>query len=278
MATRIIDGSAVANELRKTIKEKVAKLNAEKKKAPGLAIVLVNGPKARKNIAELKKRMCESAGIYCEVHTLNSLSNQGELIATIEKLNKDPKITGINVHPTPAHINYSTVVRAMDPAKDIEGVHPMNLGNFLIGDKQYIPFTPRGIMKLIESTGTDLKGKRAVILGRSQHVGLTVGFLLLEKHATVTFAHSRSWYLEQLTREADVLIVAAGHPEMITGAMIKPGAVVIDVGTNVVGDHLVGDVEYDSASQVAGWITPVPGGVGPMTVAMMLNNLVECCD
>lgn len=278
MATRIIDGGAVANQLQQTIKEKVAKLNAEKNLAPGLAIVLVNSPKARRNIAELKKRMCNNVGIYCEVYTLNSLSSQSDLIATIEKLNNDPKITGINVHPTPAHIDYSTVVRAMNPAKDIEGVHPMNLGNFLIGEKQYVPFTPRGIMKLIESTGTDLKGKRAVIVGRSQHVGLPVGFLLLEKHATVTFAHSRSWYLEQLTRAADVLVVAAGHPEMITGAMIKPGAVVIDVGTNMVGDHLVGDVEYDSASQVAGWITPVPGGVGPMTVAMMLNNLVECCE
>ena len=154
----------------------------------------------------------------------------------------------------------------------------MNLGNFLIGDKQFIPFTPRGIMKLIESTGTDLKGKRAVIVGRSHHVGLPTGFLLLEKHATVTFAHSRSWYLDQLLKKADILIVAAGHPEMITGDMVKPGVVVIDVGTNNVGGHLVGDVEYDSVSQVASWITPVPGGVGPMTVAMLLMNMVECCS
>jgi methylenetetrahydrofolate dehydrogenase (NADP+)/methenyltetrahydrofolate cyclohydrolase len=277
MAARIIDGTIVANLVRQQVKEDLAKMKAANK-APGLAIVLVNSPRARKGIAELKKRTCDSVGLYCEVHTLNSLSGQSEVIALVEKLNKDPKITGINLHPMPNHIDMNAIVHAMDPAKDVEGIHPMNMGNFLIGDKKYIPFTPRGILKLIESTGTDLTGKRVVIVGRSQHVGLSVGFLLLEKHATVSFAHSRSWYLEQLVKKADVLIVAAGHPEMITGAMIKQGAVVIDVGTSSVGGHLVGDVEFDSASQVASWITPVPGGVGPMTVAMLLMNLVECCD
>lgn len=277
MSARIIDGSKIANQLRQQIKDDMAKLKAEKKQQPGLAIVLVNSPVARRNIAELKKRMCENVGIYCEVHTLNSLSSQSDVIALVGKLNKDPKISGINIHPMPTHIDYRVVVESMDPAKDIEGVHPLNLGNFLIGDKQYIPFTPRGIMKLIEATGVELKGKRAVVVGRSQHVGIPVGFLLLEQHATVTFAHSRSWYLEDVTRKADILIVATGHPEMITGAMIKPGAVVIDVGASMVGENLVGDVEHSSAEQVAGWITPVPGGVGPMTVAMMLANLVECC-
>lgn len=278
MAARIIDGSAVAGELQQTVKDAVARLKAEGKQVPGLAIVLVNSPKARKNIAELKKRMCDNVGIYCEVHTLNSLSTQSDVISLVEKLNKDPKITGINIHPLPNYIDAGAVIKAMDPAKDVEGVHPMNLGNFLIGEKQFIPFTPRGVMKLIESTGTEIKGKRAVIVGRSHHVGLPVGFLLLEKHATVTFAHSRSWYLEQMTQKADILVVAAGHPEMITGAMVKPGAIVIDVGVNSVGDHLVGDVEFDTVSQVAGWITPVPGGVGPMTVGMLLMNMVECCS
>ncbi|MBS3898056.1 MAG: bifunctional 5,10-methylenetetrahydrofolate dehydrogenase/5,10-methenyltetrahydrofolate cyclohydrolase [Dethiobacter sp.] len=277
MAARIIDGSAIAKELQQKIKADVAKFK-EQNKTPGLAIVLVNSPVARTNIAELKKRMCDSVGIYCEVHTLNSLSGQANVMALVEKLNADPKITGINIHPMPNHIDYRAVVHAIDPLKDVEGVHPENMGNFLIGDKRYIPFTPRGIMKLLESTGIELKGKRAVIVGRSQHVGLPVGFLLLERHATVSFAHSRSWYLEQLTCQADVLVVAAGHAEMITGSMVKPGAVVIDVGTNLVGGHLVGDVEHDSVSQVAGWLTPVPGGVGPMTVAMLLNNLIGCCD
>lgn len=277
MAARIIDGSAIARELQQKIKADVAKLK-EQNKTPGLAIVLVNSPVARTNVAELKKRMCDSVGIYCEVHTLNSLSLQDNVIELVEKLNADPKITGINIHPMPNHIDYRAVIHAVDPVKDVEGVHPMNLGNFLIGDKRYIPFTPRGIMKLLESTGIELKGKRAVIVGRSQHVGLPVGFLLLEQHATVSFTHSRSWYLEQLTCQADVLIVATGHPEMITGSMVKPGAVVIDVGTNLVGGHLVGDVEHDSVNQVAGWITPIPGGVGPMTVAMLLNNLIGCCD
>jgi methylenetetrahydrofolate dehydrogenase (NADP+)/methenyltetrahydrofolate cyclohydrolase len=278
MAAQIIDGGKIANELRQVVKETVAKLKSEKKKVPGLAIVVVNSPKSRKNIAELKKRMCTDVGMFCEIHTLNSLSNEGNVIKLVEMLNKDPRFTAINIHPMPPHINYQHVVKAMDPAKDVEGVHPMNLGNFLIGDKQYVPFTPRGIMKLIESTGVELKGKRVLIVGRSQHVGLPVGFLLLEKHATVSFAHSRSWYLEEMTKKADILVVAAGHPEMITGAMIKPGAIVIDVGTNVVGGHLVGDVEQDSVKQTAGWITPVPGGVGPMTISMMLANMVECCD
>jgi len=277
MAARIIDGSAIAKELQQKIKADVAKLR-EQNITPGLAIVLVNSPVARPNIAELKKRMCDSVGIHCEIHTLNSLSGQANVMELVKKLNADPKITGINIHPMPNHIDYRAVVHALDPLKDVEGVHPMNMGNFLIGDKRFIPFTPRGIMKLIESTEIELKGKRAVIVGRSQHVGLSVGFLLLERHATVSFAHSRSWYLEQLTRQADVLIVAAGHPEMINGSLVKPGAVVIDVGTNLVGGHLVGDVEHDSVNQVAGWLTPVPGGVGPMTVAMLLNNLTECCN
>ena len=274
---KIIDGALVAKDLQQQVAEDVAALKARKGITPGLAIVLVNSPVARKGVAELKRRACESAGIYCEVHALNSLSRQEDVIKLITRLNRDPKITGVNIHPLPPQISYKAVVAALDPAKDVEGVHPQNMGKFLIGEKTYIPFTPRGILSLVESTGTDLKGKRAVIVGRSRHVGLPVGFLLLEHHATVTFAHSRSWYLEHLTREADVLIVAAGHPEMITGAMVKPGAVVIDVGVNLVGDHLVGDVEHDSVREVAGWLTPVPGGVGPMTIASLLLNLVDCC-
>lgn len=276
MAAQIIDGYAVARELGRQVAEEVAALKSQGV-TPGLAIVLVNSPVARKSIAELKRRACEGAGIYCEVHALHSLSRQEEVLTLIDKLNRDPKITGINVHPMPNHISFKEVIKAIDPAKDVEGIHPQNMGNFLIGDKKYVPFTPRGIMKLLESTGIELKGKRAVIVGRSQHVGLPIGFLLLEQHATVSFAHSRSWYLADVTRQADILVVAAGHPEMITGDMVKPGAVVIDVGLNVVGDHFVGDVEHSSVRHVAGWITPVPGGVGPMTIASLLMNLVECC-
>ncbi|MBS4030467.1 MAG: bifunctional 5,10-methylenetetrahydrofolate dehydrogenase/5,10-methenyltetrahydrofolate cyclohydrolase [Clostridiales bacterium] len=277
MAAQIINGEAVAKELQKTIKDDVAQLKSKKGLTPGLAIVVVNSPVARKSIAELKKRTCDSVGIYCEVHTLSAHTGEAEVIALIEKLNNDPKITGINIHPMPNHIDFKKVLHALNPAKDVEGIHPMNMGNFLIGDKKYIPFTPRGIMKLIESTGVEIKGKRAVIVGRSHHVGLPVGFLLLEQHATVSFVHSRSWYMGDITRQADILIVAAGHPEMITGSKIKPGAVVIDVGSSAVAGHLVGDVEFDSANQVAGWITPVPGGVGPMTVTMILSNLMQCC-
>jgi methylenetetrahydrofolate dehydrogenase (NADP+)/methenyltetrahydrofolate cyclohydrolase len=278
MAAQTIDGTAVSKELLSYVKDHVAQLKATKKVVPGLAIVVVNSPVARSGIAELKKRMCQSVGIYCEVHTLNSLTTQDGVIKLLQKLNKDPKITGINIHPMPNHISFTNVVKAMDPEKDIEGVHPMNMGNFLIGDKRYIPFTPRGILKLIKSTGIELKGQRAVVVGRSHHVGLPIAFLLLEEHCTVSFAHSRSWYLEELTRKADILVVATGHPEMINGSMIKPGAVVIDVGMNLVGNHFVGDVEHASVAPVAGWLTPVPGGVGPMTVASLLLNLVECCE
>ncbi len=277
-AARILDGNLVAAEIRQQVKEEMKRVKAARGVVPGLAIVLVNSPVAHRGIAELKKRTCESVGVYCQIHELGSLTRQDEVIALIKRLNYDQRIHGINVHPLPNHMNFKQVIRAVDPAKDVEGLHPLNLGNFLIGDRSYLPFTPRGIMKLIEKTGIELKGKRCVVVGRSHHVGLPIAFMLLEKHATVTIAHSRSWYLEQMTREADVLVVAAGHPEMITGSMVKPGAVVIDVGVNVVGGHLVGDVEHKSVRKVAGWLTPVPGGVGPMTIAMLLLNLVRCCE
>jgi methylenetetrahydrofolate dehydrogenase (NADP+)/methenyltetrahydrofolate cyclohydrolase len=278
MAAQIIDGNVVAGEIRKLVKDEMNRVKKNKEIVPGLAIVLVNSPVARKSIAELKKRTCESVGVYCEIHELNSLTRQDEVIELIEELNGDPKIHGINLHPMPNHINFKQLINHVDPAKDVEGLHPENMGNFLLGGKTFVPFTPRGIMKLIESTGIEIKGKRAVIVGRSQHVGLPIGFLLLEQHATVTFAHSRSWYLEQVIREADILVVAAGHPEMINGDMVKPGALVIDVGVSMVSGHFVGDVEYASVSRVADWITPVPGGVGPMSIAMMLLNLVRCCE
>jgi methylenetetrahydrofolate dehydrogenase (NADP+) / methenyltetrahydrofolate cyclohydrolase len=277
-SARILDGNVVAAEIRQQVKEEMARVKKNKGVVPGLAIVLVNSPVSRKSIAQLKKRTCDSVGVYCEIHELNSLTRQEEVEALIRKLNSDPKIHGINLHPMPNHINFKELIQVVDPHKDVEGLHPENMGNFLLGDKTYVPFTPRGIMKLIEKTGIEFKGKRVVIVGRSQHVGLPIGFLLLEQHATVTFAHSRSWYLEQATREADILVVATGHPEMINGDMVKPGAVVIDVGISMVGGHFVGDVEHNSVSRVAGWITPVPGGVGPMTIAMLLLNLVRCCE
>lgn len=278
MAAKIIDGNIIAEEISKAVKEDVERIKKEKGRAPSLAIVVVKSPVARRSIAELKRRNCEKVGINCKVYQLSSLSSQSEVIALVEKLSKDDSVDGINLHPMPSHIKMSEVVKAMDPAKDVEGIHPRNLGSFLIGEKTYTPFTPKGIMRLIESTGVEIEGKHAVVVGRSSHVGLPTGFMLLERNATVTFAHSRSWYLEQVTRKADILVVAAGHPEMITGDMIKPGAVVIDVGISMVEGRLVGDVEHSSARNVAGWITPVPGGVGPMTVAMLLHNVVRCCE
>jgi methylenetetrahydrofolate dehydrogenase (NADP+)/methenyltetrahydrofolate cyclohydrolase len=278
MSAQILDGNLVAAEIRQQVREEINRVRAARGVIPGLAIVMVKSPVAHRGIAELKKRTCDSVGVYCEIHELDSLTRQDEVIALIKNLNRNKRIHGINIHPLPNHMNFKQVIRAVDPAKDVEGLHPFNLGNFLIGNRSYLPFTPRGVMKLIEKTGIDLKGKHCVVVGRSHHVGLPVAFLLLEQHATVSIAHSRSWYLEQLTRDADVLVVATGHPEMITGGMVKPGAAVIDVGVNVVGGHLVGDVEHKSVRNVAGWITPVPGGVGPMTISMLLLNLVKCCE
>jgi len=275
---QVLNGNLVAEEIRQQVKEKMNRVRAARGVIPGLAIVMVKSPVAQSSIAELKRRICEGVGVYCQIHELGASTRQDEVIDLIREINRDPRIHGINIHPLPSHMDFRQVIRAVAPAKDVEGLHPLNIGNFLIGDKSHLPFTPRGIMKLIEKTGIDLRGKRCVVVGRSQHVGLPVAFLLLEKHATVSIAHSRSWYLKQMTSEADVLVVAAGHPEMITGDMVKPGAVVIDVGINVVDGHFVGDVEHKSVSQVAGWITPVPGGVGPMTIAMLLLSLVSCCE
>ncbi|HHX74037.1 MAG TPA: bifunctional 5,10-methylenetetrahydrofolate dehydrogenase/5,10-methenyltetrahydrofolate cyclohydrolase, partial [Firmicutes bacterium] len=223
-AAHLLDGTAAARQILAESKKLLAERKKANRKLPGLAVVVVESPRARVNIARLKKRVCDAAGIYCELHLLSPLSVQAEVIALVEKLNADPKITGINIHPLPPHLDYRAVVAAMDPAKDVEGVHPQNLGGFLLWGEGCVPFTPRGVMKLIETTGLEIAGKRATVVGRSPHVGLPVAFLLMEHGAAVTIAHSRSRRLEEVTKKADILVVATGHPEMITGRMIKEGA------------------------------------------------------
>lgn len=276
MPAQILDGKKIAAEVRAEVKEEVSRLKAEGIN-PGLAVVLVGEDPASQVYVRNKHRACEEVGIYSEVHRLPAATSQDELLQLINQLNKDPKIHGILVQlPLPDHIDEKTVIDAIALEKDVDGFSPANVGNLVIGDKCFYPCTPHGCMVLLEKAGIDPKGKKAVVVGRSNIVGKPVAMMLLARHATVTICHSRTRDLAAECRQADILIAAVGKPEMITGDMIKEGAVVIDVGINRVAEKkLVGDVHFESASQKASWITPVPGGVGPMTIAMLLKNTVE---
>ncbi len=272
----IIDGKGIALKLREELKIKVAELSAMGT-VPGLAVVLVGEDPASEVYVRNKGRACEKAGIKSVQHTLAKETTEAQLLELIEELNADPEIHGILVQlPLPDHINEDRVLETISPDKDVDGFHPYNVGRLVTGRAIFEPCTPRGIMKLIESTGIDLKGKEALVVGRSNIVGKPVAMMLLAKHATVTICHSRTRDLEHAVRMADVVIAAVGVPEMIKGDWIKLGAVVIDVGINrVEGKGLVGDVDFEKACFNAGYITPVPGGVGPMTIAMLLVNTVE---
>ena len=217
--------------------------------------------------------------MYSEVHRLPAETSEEELLKLVDQLNRDPKLHGILVQlPLPKHIDETKVIEAIDPAKDVDSFHPVNAGRLLIGQDSFLPCTPFGIMELLKQENVELKGKHAVVVGRSNIVGKPVALLLLQEHATVSICHSRTADLGAMTRQADVLVVAVGRPNFITGDMIKPGAVVIDVGINRVEDGLVGDVDFESAKEVAGKITPVPGGVGPMTITMLLRNTLLAAE
>jgi methylenetetrahydrofolate dehydrogenase (NADP+)/methenyltetrahydrofolate cyclohydrolase len=273
MAARIIDGKAVSKKNRQKLTEDVAKFKSETGITPGLAVILVGEDPASQTYVRSKEKSTLKTGMYSEVHRLSGASSEAQLLDLVEQLNLDKKIHGILVQlPLPRHIDELKVLNAIDPRKDVDGFHPINAGNLLIGQESFIPCTPHGIMKLLADDGVSLKGKHAVVVGRSNIVGKPVALLLLQEHATVTVCHSRTADLGAITRQADVLVVAVGRPNFITGDMIKPGAVVIDVGINRVDDKLVGDVDFEGAKTVAGSITPVPGGVGPMTITMLLEN------
>lgn len=272
----IIDGKGIALKLREELKTEVDKLTAEGT-VPGLAVVLVGEDPASKVYVRNKGIACEKAGIKSLQHLLDADTSEDTLLQLIDKLNADPDVHGILVQlPLPGHINEHRVLEAISPDKDVDGFHPFNVGRLVTGRPTFEPCTPRGMMKLIETTGMDLSGKEAVVVGRSNIVGKPIALMLLAKHATVTICHSRTKDLGAKVAAADVVIAAVGIPEMIKGEWIKEGAVVIDVGINrVEGKGLVGDVDYEGASKRAGHITPVPGGVGPMTIAMLLVNTVD---
>lgn len=276
MTAKLIKGPEVAAAIREQIAEELASLKKKTGLEPGLAVVLLGEDPASKAYVGNKEKTSKQLGFYSEVHRLPVETSQEDLLALIDKLNQDEKINGILVQlPLPDHIEEKAVIDAIVVDKDVDGFHPINVGNLMIGDDCFIPCTPHGCMKMLEYINYDLKGKNAVVVGRSNIVGKPIALLLLQKHATVTICHSRTKDLGAVCREADVLVVAVGKAEMITGDMVKPGAVVIDVGINRVNDKLVGDVQFETAAEKASYITPVPGGVGPMTITMLMLNTLE---
>jgi methylenetetrahydrofolate dehydrogenase (NADP+)/methenyltetrahydrofolate cyclohydrolase len=272
----IIDGKAIAAQLREEIGRETAKLTA-RGVVPGLAVVLVGDDPASRVYVSMKEKACAATGIFSDEHKLDANTSEQDLLALIEQLNADQRIDGILVQlPLPDHIDESKVLEAISPSKDVDGFHPYNVGRLVTGNPLFQPCTPYGVMKMLEKTGVDLNGKEVVVVGRSNIVGKPVALMCLAQHATVTLCHSRTADLPDKVRQADVVIAAVGRPEMIKGDWIKPGAVVIDVGVNRVGEKkLVGDVEFAAACERASAITPVPGGVGPMTITMLLFNTLE---
>jgi len=276
MVAQIIDGKAIAAKIRGEIANDV-KILASQGVQPGLAVVLVGEDPASKVYVSMKEKACQDVGIFSDEHKLPAETSETELLALIDKLNRDARIHGILVQlPLPKQIDTEKVLEAISPTKDVDGFHPYNVGRLVVGKPLFQPCTPYGVMVMLKETGVDLKGKEVVVIGRSNIVGKPVALMCLQQHATVTICHSRTRDLAAKVGQADVVIAAVGIPEMIRGEWIKPGAVVIDVGVNRVGDRkLVGDVEYAAASERAAAITPVPGGVGPMTITMLLYNTVE---
>jgi methylenetetrahydrofolate dehydrogenase (NADP+)/methenyltetrahydrofolate cyclohydrolase len=272
--SQILDGKAVSAELKESIKQQVAGMSVK----PGLAVVLVGDNPASQVYVNSKEKACKDLGFHSEKVELAKDAAQAELMAVIDRLNNDPKIHGILVQlPLPEHLNEEEVLVHINPKKDVDGFHPHNMGLLLgnkgsLADNLLVPCTPKGIMKLLKKTGIEIKGKHAVVIGRSNLVGKPVSLLLLYEHATVTIAHSRTQDLVEVCRSADILVAAVGKAKMVTADMVKEGAVVIDVGINRTDAGLVGDVDYDAVKDKAAWITPVPGGVGPMTIACLLEN------
>ena len=289
MTAKIIDGKAIAKQIQDELAPKIDALK-EKGITSGLAAVLVGDDPASKTYVAMKERACERLGINSFVHRLPEETTEGELLALVEKLNSDTQVHGILVQlPVPPHIDENKILDAVDPAKDVDGFSADSLGKIMSGREHFVPATPLGVMVLLERSGIDPSGKHAVIVGRSNIVGKPLANLLMQKksgaNATVTICHSRTADVAKFTRQADILIAAIGVAGYIKADMVKPGAVVIDVGINSVDDssakrgyRLVGDVDFDAVLEVASAITPVPGGVGPMTIAMLMSNVVKAAS
>lgn len=286
MTAQIIDGKQVAADMRAELKDEVAKLK-EQGIVPGLGVILVGEDPASQSYVTAKERACENIGLYSDDNRLPVDTSQEDLMALVEKMNKDPKINGILVQlPLPKGLNEAEVLLAIDPAKDVDGFHPMNVGKMVVGEKAFLPCTPHGVIQLLIRSGVKLEGAEVAIVGRSNIVGKPLANMLIQKsatgNATVTVCHTRTKNLAEHTKRADIVIAAAGRPNTVTADMVKEGVVVIDVGVNRVEDatkkrgyRLVGDADFEAIKEKASFITPVPGGVGPMTITMLLYNTVE---
>lgn len=269
MSATVINGKAIRNEMLENLKLEIEQLTKEGLQ-PGLAVILVGDDPASKQYVGMKSKKSREIGMHSEVHRLPQETSQEQLLDLVHQLNADDRIHGILVQlPLPDHIDENAIIEAIDVTKDVDGFHPINVGQLSIGGPCLLPCTPAGIMELIRRSGIEIAGKHAVVVGRSNIVGKPVAALLLQQHATVTICHSRTVDLPSITKQADILVAAAGSPGLIGAEHVKPGAVVIDVGTPV------GDVRFDEVAQIAGAITPVPGGVGPMTITMLMYNTVE---
>ena len=277
MAGRLIDGKEISAQIKAELAQEVAKMQKESDVTPGLAVVLVGEDPASKVYVGQKEKACAELGIFSQKHTLPADVSEEELLGLVGSLNSDPQIDGILVQlPLPKHIDENKVIEAIMPEKDVDGFHPVSVGKMVIGLPGFRPCTPAGVMELLRRTGVDLVGKEAVVIGRSNIVGKPVAIMLLQQSATVTVCHSKTKNLSGVTRRADVLVVATGKPNTVTADMVKDGVVVIDVGVNRLDSgKLVGDVDFDGVREKASAITPVPGGVGPMTIAMLMYNTVQ---
>jgi methylenetetrahydrofolate dehydrogenase (NADP+) / methenyltetrahydrofolate cyclohydrolase len=276
MAARVIDGKAVAAAVRERVKVDVAAYTEETGRVPGLATVLVGEDAASKVYVGMKRRNSEEAGMRSIHHEPDASIREEDLLDLVRELNEDDEVDGILVQlPLPAHIDENAIVAAIDPRKDVDGLTPVNAGLLAHGAPGLVPCTPAGVMELLAHEGVELEGAEAVVVGRSKLVGVPVARLLLLANATVTVCHSRTRDLDATCRRADILVAAVGVPRLLGREAIKPGAVVIDVGVNRLEEGLVGDVDYEAAAEVAAAITPVPGGVGPMTIAMLLSNTLQ---
>jgi len=290
MAAQLIDGKAISADIQREVAEKAARLQQTQGIQPGLAVILVGDDPASKIYVSSKGRTCKELGFHSVTIEMPADSTQEQVAAEIDRLNHDPAIHGILLQiPVPEHLDDDALIHSISPDKDVDGLHPVNAGRLALGVPGFVPCTPRGVIELLMRTGNDPRGKKAVVVGRSNLVGRPLAQLLSLKRpggdATVCICHSRTVDLGAETRQADILIAATGSAGMIRGDMVKPGAVVIDVGTSRVADatkksgyRLAGDVDFDSVKEVAGWLTPVPGGVGPMTIAMLMSNTLWAAE
>ena len=277
---QIIDGKAVSAAVKQEVAEEAARLRDEKGLKVGLAVVIVGNNSASRVYVNNKKKACEAVGFQSFEYALDESTTQEQLLDLVDVLNRDDRVNGILVQlPLPAHIDEKAVINAILPTKDVDAFHPVNVGRIMIGDYAFLPCTPAGVMRLIESTGVDITGKQCVVVGRSNIVGKPQAMLLLQKNGTVTICHSKTKNLKEICLGADILVVAVGKAKFVTGDMVKEGAVVIDVGMDRdENGKLCGDVDYENVREVASAITPVPGGVGPMTIAMLMTNTVEAVE